>query len=113
MPVAFDPIPSEIDHVIAQCHGGSTTADNLALACFHCNNIKGTNLAGIDPVSKQAVLLFHPRRQSWRRHFRYVGASLVGRTTIGRASIATLRVNLPHRVAHRRALIAAGVFPPT
>ena len=27
----------EIDHVIAQKHGGATAADNLAYACAQCN----------------------------------------------------------------------------
>ena len=30
----------QIDHVIAQKHGGETAAENLALACFHCNSYK-------------------------------------------------------------------------
>jgi 5-methylcytosine-specific restriction endonuclease McrA len=33
----------EIDHVIALKHRGPTRADNLSLACFACNNHKGTN----------------------------------------------------------------------
>ena len=27
----------EPDHIIAEKHGGATTAENLALACFDCN----------------------------------------------------------------------------
>jgi hypothetical protein len=33
-------------------------------------------------------------------------------TAIGRTTVATLGMNLPHRVALREALIAAGLFPP-
>jgi hypothetical protein len=107
-----DDIPFEIDHIIAESHGGPTAAQNLALACYHCNSFKGPNLAGIDAQREQIVRLFHPRRHKWHRHFRWQGAYLVGRTPIGRATVATLRINLPFRVRHRQALIVEGVFPP-
>jgi hypothetical protein len=113
MPQQRDDIPFEIDHVIAECHGGPTQASNLALACFHDNSFKGPNLAGIDPKTRRVVRLFHPRRHKWERHFRWEGAHLVGKTPIGRATVATLRMNLSHRVLHRQALIQEGRFPPS
>ncbi|GAK58815.1 HNH endonuclease [Candidatus Vecturithrix granuli] len=30
----------EIDHIIAQKHGGQTTLENLALACILCNKLR-------------------------------------------------------------------------
>jgi hypothetical protein len=107
-----DAVPFEIDHVIAVSHAGPTSAENLALACFLDNSYKGTNLAGIDPLTKRIIPLFNPRRQQWVRHFRWNGPILVGRTAAGRATIAVLRINLPHRIAQRAALIEEGVFPP-
>ena len=103
-------IPFEIDHVIAEQHGGRTVAGNLALACFACNHHKGPNLAGIDPQTGKRAWLFDPRRHSWRRHFRWAGPVLIGRTPMGRTAVAVLAINLPHRVAQRAALIAEGVF---
>ncbi len=108
-----DSISFELDHVLAACHGGPTEAGNLALACFLDNSYKGTNLAGIDPRTGQIVRLFNPRRHRWKRHFQWDGPVLVGRTAIGRATIAVLRINLPHRIAHRAALIQEGLFPPS
>ena len=35
----------EIDHIIAEQHGGSAISDNLALACIRCNKRKGPNIA--------------------------------------------------------------------
>lgn len=78
---------------------------------FHCNNHKGPNIAGIDDESNQVTRLFHPRRDSWDEHFRWDGPVLVGRTAIGRATVAVLEIDLPHRVAHRQALIEEGAFP--
>jgi HNH endonuclease len=34
MPQIYDELPFEIDHVIAEQHGGKTVASNLTLACF-------------------------------------------------------------------------------
>jgi 5-methylcytosine-specific restriction endonuclease McrA len=34
-----------IEHIVARQHGGAEDAENLALACFHCNQFKGTNLS--------------------------------------------------------------------
>jgi len=60
LPEALVSTPFQFDHIIAQSHGGETTADNLAFACFHCNNFKGPNVAGIDPDTGEIVRLFHP-----------------------------------------------------
>jgi 5-methylcytosine-specific restriction endonuclease McrA len=111
MPQDCDPISFEIDHVIPQKHGGPTTDDNLALACFTCNNHKGPNLAGSDPETNQIVPLFNPRRDDWAAHFRWESAFLIGSTPCGRATVAVLDINLPHRVAHREALMDEGVHP--
>jgi hypothetical protein len=112
MPQAYDAISLELDHVIALSHAGPTSANNLALACFLENSFKGTNLAGIDPDTRRIVPLFNPRRQGWKRHFRWNGPILVGRNGAGRATIVVLRINLPYRVAQRAVLIDEGVFPP-
>jgi hypothetical protein len=85
---------------------------NLALACHEDNLHKGPNLTGIDPLTGKLTRLFHPRRHKWSWHFRWDGPLLVGRTAIGRTTVAVLGMNLPHRVTLREALIAAGRFPP-
>jgi hypothetical protein len=103
----------EIDHIIAIKHGGATTANNLALSCFYCNSYKGSNIAGIDTRSQQIVRLFHPRRHKWSRHFRWDGPILIGRTPIGRATIAVLNINDPEAVSIRTALKEVGLFPPS
>jgi hypothetical protein len=112
MPQEFADAVHEIDHVIAEKHRGLTNLDNLALACFHCNNHKGPNLAGIDPNSGQVTRLFHPRHDIWGENFAWVGPILTGLSPIGRATVEVLEINLRHRVIHRRELIEEGVFPP-
>src|SRR5262249_20684375 len=111
MPREYDDTTFEIDHVIATSHGGPTRASNLCLACFACNRFKGNNLSGREIKTLKKVSPLNPRRHKWDRHFRWEGPRLVGRTPIGRATVATLRINLDHRVAYRQELIDEGVFP--
>jgi hypothetical protein len=111
MPQIYDELPFEIDHVVPEQHGGKTVASK-ALACFADNHHKGPNLAGIDPKTGKRTWLFNPRRHKWARHFRWDGPVLVGRTPVGRATVAVLGINLSYRVRHRAQLIAEGAFPP-
>ena len=60
----------QIDHIIAEKHGGPTDPDNLALCCTLCNRYKGSDLTAIDPETGQIVPLFHPRNQALADHFR-------------------------------------------
>jgi HNH endonuclease len=110
LPSALYPSPFQIDHVIAQQHGGPTVADNLALACIHCNRFKGPNIAGIDPHNGEIVRLFHPRRDIWAEHFVWDGPRLEALTPIARATIALLLINDPQVVAVRNALREEGRF---
>ena len=112
IPEAFYQTPFELDHIIAKQHGGPTVLGNLALSCLHDNGHKGPNIAGLDPVTRKLTKLFHPRRHKWDRHFRWDGPYIVGRTAIGRATIAVLAMNDQDAVRAREELIAEGVFPP-
>ena len=109
LPEALASTPFQIDHIIAQSHGGLTTADNLAFACFHCNSFKGPNLAGVDPDTGQIVRLFHPRHDAWEQHFRWDREQLAALSAVERGTVQTLRLNHPMRVAVRRSLLREGV----
>ncbi len=111
MPQRFDPLPFQLDHIIAIQHLGPTSAENLALACFACNHHKGPNIAGFDWQLQQTIPLFNPRRESWSEHFQWQGPRLLARTPTGNVTIHVLAINLDHRIALRRALILEGVFP--
>jgi hypothetical protein len=110
MPEGFDPLPFQVDHIIAEQHGGPTVLENLAWSCLHCNKHKGPNIAGVDPVTGQLIALFHPRRQRWQRHFAWEGPQIVGRTLVGRATIQVLGMNDPDFVAFRSQLLEEGTF---
>ena len=67
-----------VEHIIARQHGGTTEADNLALACSFCNLHKGPNIAALDNDTGQLVSLFHPRCDRWADHFAWQG-EVIGR----------------------------------
>jgi hypothetical protein len=61
----------EIDHIIAEKHGGATVSENLCLSCPECNAFKGSDIASIDwNHGEQVTQLFHPRKQVWESHFK-------------------------------------------
>jgi hypothetical protein len=109
-PVLHAWLPFQIDHIIAEKHGGQTDAGNLALSCFYCNSFKGPNIAGIDPDGDPeiAVQLFHPRKQLWDEHFEWAGAVLNGISPTGRTTISVLRINDSDAIEFRQLLIDTG-----
>src|SRR5438034_8202884 len=110
LPERIAELPFQIDHVIAEQHGGLTSEDNLALACARCNRYKGPNLSGIDPDSGKLTRLFNPRIDAWTKHFVWKSASLSARTAIGRTTIAVLQVNHPEAQNQRADLLKEGIL---
>jgi HNH endonuclease len=106
----FDDRPFEVDHIRSQKHHGPTVASNLALSCFRCNSFKGSDISSIDVVTRKLTPLFNPRRHKWTTHFRWKGAYLIGRTPIGRVTVALLHINDEIRVELQESLIAEELF---
>ena len=96
-----EPLIFHVEHVIPRQHGGPDLADNLALACHHCNLHKGPNLAGLDPETGQLTRLFHPRSDKWTEHFSERKGEIVGLTLIGRVTARLLRMNEDGRLELR------------
>lgn len=113
-PSLFSTAPYEIEHIIPRAKGGATTINNLALSCSGCNRFKHTRTEWEDPVTKKLVQLFHPRQDDWRKHFIWNENLLriIGLTSVGRATIAALKLNRIELVNLRYALHAIGKHPP-
>jgi len=101
----------EVEHIVAEKHGGPTTADNLALACPYCNRFKGTDLGSLDPETGQLTPFYHPRTQQWAEHFRLDGAQILPLTPAGRVTVTILRLNHRDRIQERLRLIEADEYP--
>ncbi len=96
--------PHEIDHVIAEKHGGETNADNLAFTCWRCNRHKGSDLGSFDPQTGAFSFLFNPRTQQWDKHFKFEELQIVGLTSEGRTTARLLQLNSDERLAERQRL---------
>ncbi len=103
-----------IEHILPISQSGTTTFDNLALACQGCNNHKYAKTQGRDPVTLKITNLYHPRLQVWGVHFTWSNDYLIiiGLTPIGRATVETLKLNRDGVVNFRRVLYETGNHPP-
>jgi hypothetical protein len=109
LPEEADFTHHEVDHIVAEQHGGKTALENLAYACFDCNKYKGPNIGSIDPDTGERTWLFNPRTQQWDEHFLLEKDGVViGLTAEGRATARLLHINDPERVQDRLALLAIG-----
>jgi hypothetical protein len=111
LPAAVAFFAHEVDHVIAEKHGGVTDDTNLAYTCWRCNRHKGTDLGSFDPETGAFSLLFNPRTQLWHEHFALNGEGhLLGVTPEGRTTVWLLQINTSDRVRERQRLVALGRY---
>jgi len=101
-----------IDHIVPRADGGPTEIDNLALACVSCSLRKAAKRTAPDHESGSLAPLFHPRQNKWSDHFSYDGVLLLGRTAIGRATIAALEMNRDRALQVRQVEERLGRYPP-
>ena len=101
----------EMDHVISVKHGGETSFENLANACFHCNRHKGSDVGSIVSAAGVLVRFFNPRSDHWNEHFYFNAGRIESSSTIGEATVRILDFNHPDRVLLRKLLANAGRYP--
>jgi len=101
----------ELDHIIAIKHGGSHDLENLAYACPHCNQHKGSDLVTLLDDSPEYVPLFNPRIQLWKDHFSVLEGEIIPKTNIGRATVKLLQFNSPDLLILRKLLHEVGRYP--
>jgi 5-methylcytosine-specific restriction endonuclease McrA len=61
-----------LDHIIPRCRGGDETAENKAIACVYCNNLKGSYIpVGTSREERIADARRHvqKKRERWGRVF--------------------------------------------
>ena len=94
--------------------GGLTERENLAFACAGCNGHKFTATTAEDPLTGEAVELFHPRRHEWNLHFAWSDdtSQVIGLTAIGRATVERLQLNREGVRELRKMLRDAAKHPP-
>ena len=100
----------EIDHVVSVKHGGGNEPDNLAYACSHSNNHKGSDMTTFLDDYDDIEILFNPRKHDWQAHFAVSDGEILARTRIGQATVKLLRLNEPDRLILRQLLTQTGRF---
>ena len=100
----------EMEHIIAEKHGGKTDAENLALSCPYCNRSKGSDLGSIDLETGKLTPFFNPRAQIWSKHFQPSGAAIAPLTAEGRVTVTILQFNQSERIQEREKLIETGQY---
>lgn len=112
-PAAYSSDTFTFDHIRPHSLDGLTTADNLALACFSCNQHKATRITALDPATGISAPIFHPRQQNWDEHFAWDATFTLmqGLTPTGRATIAALHLNRLGLANLRRMLYQFGEHP--
>lgn len=104
----------EIEHIFPISKGGSSTEENLCLACRHCNLHKASKVFGFDVVSAKKAKLFNPNTQIWTKQFSWnkEKTSIIGKISCGRATIYALKMNDDLQTNARKVWKLTGLFPP-
>jgi hypothetical protein len=107
-------IPRVIEHIIPLVSGGTSTPDNLCLACYRCNEFKGSRIEAADAIDGKLTLFSHPRLQRRSEHFawREHGDAMDELTSCGRTTIEALHLNNDWIVQTRRLWVLVGLHPP-
>ncbi len=110
----YQHVTFQMQHVFPLSLGGEDSLDNLALACFICNNGLSNYLSGFDSTTGEIVPLFNPREQKWQEHFIWSsdGLFLLGLTPTGRATIEIIDINRERTLRIRRDEILLDRHPP-
>lgn len=113
-PRKFSPQPFSVEHILPKSKGGSDEPENLAFACQGCNGYKSDKIMATDPLNGRKVLLYHPRRDAWAKHFSWSAdfLEIIGLTAKGRASVKLLKLNREEVVNLRKLLRLFGEHPP-
>jgi 5-methylcytosine-specific restriction endonuclease McrA len=84
-----------LDHIVPRSRGGSSSFDNLCLACPRCNQVRQDQVQAIDPRTQQETRLFNPRIDRWEAHFKWSAdyTRILGKTAVGRATVSALKMN--------------------
>ena len=106
--------PFNIDHIVLEKEGSNDDPDNLALSCGGDNNNKGDKTAAFDPVTKEIVPIYNPRKDKWSAHLAWSEdfLEMIGLTPTGRATIELLKLNREGLRNMRRLTISSGEHPP-
>lgn len=103
----------DVEHILPQSAGGSSDAENIALACESCNLHKSNTVQSWDENEGRFVPLFNPRKDRWQSHFRFDPelSEIVGLTATGRVTVSCLKMNSDFQIRARRHWVRLNLYP--
>ena len=104
-------IAFQIDHIISRKHGGGDEIENLAFACPHCNQNKGSDLTTVLENYDDLVKIYNPRKQIWQEHFETSDGEIYSKSKVGSATIKLLKMNDVDLLILRKILSEIGIYP--
>jgi hypothetical protein len=112
-PERFSCDPLTLDHIVPRALNGPTQSDNLALACYGCNQHKSLLTTASDPVTGEPAPLFNPRQNAWAEHFSWSDdfTMVLGLSPTGRATVVALQLNRSGLANLRRVLYGIKEHP--
>ena len=107
-------MPMDFEHLKPLAVGGENIEENIWLSCRRCNEFKGIQILALDPKTNKMSSIFNPRTQNWNEHFYWSsdGTEIIGKTSIGRATVSALKLNEEVIVITRKLWVSVGWFPP-
>lgn len=108
---AYSFLPFQIDHIIAQKHGGSHDLTNLAYSCPHCNQHKGSDISTYLTDKQIIIRLYNPRIDKWDNHFFIELGAILSETDMGKGTVSLLKFNQAERLMTRQILLEEGLYP--
>jgi hypothetical protein len=107
-------MPLTMEHIKPKSLGGSDDLNNLAAACYRCNEFKGAKISEIDLRTGNSSRLFNPRTDLWSNHFTWIdgGTQVAGASLIGDVTVIALRLNNEDIIAARALWISFDWHPP-
>ncbi len=114
LPQNLNPTLLEIEHLNPKANGGTDNEENLWLACSECNSHKAAKTHGFNPKTKRRVKLFNPRRQVWKKHFKFNRdkTMIIGKTVCGKVTVEALKLNNETLVTVRKLWVKFDLYPP-
>ena len=105
-------VSHQVDHVVAEKHGGKTIEENLALSCSLCNQAKGGDIPPIDAETGEVIRLYHPRQDQWQENFQIEESSgvIYPLTAIWQVTIQLLKINRSACLPYRQMLAQAKIL---
>jgi hypothetical protein len=94
----------DVDYIEKLTGRANEDMENLAWVCLPCMYFKRQSLSAMEAGTIKPTEIFQPRQKWWTAHFRLSEGLAVPKTTIGRATVFLVKINLPQTSMLRKSI---------